>query len=319
MFSVYKKYLAFGILTCSFVLLSKLTGGSVDVWILVALVVATGIPHGAIDHIIYMYQQRAEKNVSRSQLGYFFTSYLTLLALAALAWVFLPEAMFIFFIALSAYHFGQSQLHHINIKESCVLKQIAYFSWGCLLLGAMLLTHWPQQGELVASLFTWSVSPGSTYHLVVLFTTGAGTIIWLLLTGYFLVKKAISLPAVLAEIVVLALLLITFFHTSLYLSFALYFGIWHASRVLFTEYSFLAKASGVSWSKKAFLRAFIPFSLVSFAGLAMLWALSSWWSSAFAPFLLFLIFISALTLPHALFMHGMYAFLSSRKRISQSL
>lgn len=307
------KYLIFSGVSLVFLLLSLITEGAADFWVLVILVAVTGIPHGAIDHVIYAQQRRLANPKASINWWYFFASYLALLAVAATAWVFLPVLMFLLFMLISAYHFGQSQLYHFPLAEHVPQKQALYMSWGMCLLGLLLLTHWPQQAELLATLFSWDMQAGGLYHTIATYITVVAGAFWLVHSAYLGYKKLVSWKAITIEVAVILFLYLVFINSSLYLSFALYFGLWHATRVIFTEYNYLHRGHTNGFSKGDFFKAFIPFSLISFAGLAILWFASSWLSSAIAPFLLFLIFISALTLPHALLMHGMYAFFAPNK------
>jgi Brp/Blh family beta-carotene 15,15'-monooxygenase len=147
---------------------------------------------------------------------------------------------------------------------------------------------------------------GGVLYNTVKFTAIISTI--MVVTGYIFCyqKKYMTLSMALQETAVLVILFFLVKYTSLYLAFALYFGLWHAARVMFTEYRFLSEARQASLSAGAFIKAFIPFSLLSFAGIGMLLGLAFLLQATISTFLLFLIFISALTMPHALVMHGMY-------------
>lgn len=274
--------------------------------LLLFALVTTGIPHGAIDHVIFAANYKASSG-KKFHLGrQFFLPYLLLLSTTFLVWLIAPAVMFWLFLLVSAYHFGQSQLFHVRFSEKSLLKTILYLSWGMCWLGSLWLFHWEDQVAIIQSVFSWNLSEGGIIYQIVLASAAIGATLTLSFLGICLYRKQISTPLFLQEVLILFFLLFVNYYFHLYIAFALYFGLWHALRVILTEYHFLEQQPGPNLRPVAFIKSFLPFSLLSFAGLGLLIGVSFLLQNQVAPFMLFLIFISALTMPHAVCMFFMY-------------
>jgi Brp/Blh family beta-carotene 15,15'-monooxygenase len=274
-------------------------------WLLVALF---GIPHGAIDHVIYNHT-RAQPARGQQLLVRFFVPYLGLLLAVGAGWLLWADGMFWIFLFTAAFHFGQSQLHSIGLAERQPLKWLLYVAWGALLLSHLWLTHWQSQVPVLSPMFAWNFSPDAALYKMVATVRITCAIGVPMLLGYCGARRWMTVPQSLQELLVLALLMLTIQYCSLYTSFALYFGLWHSLRVIITEYYFLRSSLGAGYSWRRFVKSFLPFSLLSVAGLALFFAAQQLFSFSISPFLLFLMFISALTAPHAIIMTGMYNWL----------
>ena len=88
----------------------------------IALVSLFGIPHGSIDHVLYVSKMKSSKL-------FFYSFYFGLIFLYVLLWLYFPVISFIFFLLLSAYHFGESQLYKFNLKNK-LITHFTYLSWG---------------------------------------------------------------------------------------------------------------------------------------------------------------------------------------------
>ena len=86
--------------------------------ITIALITFLGIPHGAIDHIIY-YQicrqnpssrvnaQGSDRSIEIGKRLGFYWNYLLIMKVWAFSWYFCPTVTLVVFLAISAYHFGE--------------------------------------------------------------------------------------------------------------------------------------------------------------------------------------------------------------------
>jgi hypothetical protein len=74
------------------------------------LIILFGIPHGAIDNVILI----STSKISTQQF-YFF--YIFSIIVYIIIWLIIPTYAFIFFLIMSAYHFGESQLVNYNISS----------------------------------------------------------------------------------------------------------------------------------------------------------------------------------------------------------
>ncbi len=281
-----------------------------DTWILIFSLAITGIPHGAIDHVIFLKNQE-EKSKKNNLIKSFFTPYLIMVGVTFGLWLFIPQTMFCFFLAVAAYHFGQSQLYYISIPKGYHKKTLLYISWGTFILATLWLFHWQEQSIIISSVFSWNLQPTGLIYKIVFSAMVASGVISVSILFYFFRSGILSAKMFAQECAVLMVLVALFYFTSPFIAFAIYFGLWHATRVIITEYYFLKNEKGEPLSVLSFIKSFLPFSLLSFLGLGLLFWLSKVFQASISPFMLFLIFISALTMPHAYFMERMYKFLGS--------
>ena len=89
-----------------------------------------GIPHGAIDHILFLESRKTSPIL-------FYASYFGLMGAYIALWFIFPFASFVFFLLMSAYHFGQSQFSEI-VSIPKFIKQALYTTWGVSILSGLL-------------------------------------------------------------------------------------------------------------------------------------------------------------------------------------
>ena len=93
------------------------------------LILLLGIPHGAIDHVLFF------KKRKMSQLKFY--SYISGISfLFVILWHILPVISLILFLLISAFHFGESQFADIFFKKS--LRFIFYFFWDYVYLSTLM-------------------------------------------------------------------------------------------------------------------------------------------------------------------------------------
>lgn len=262
-----------------------------------ALIALFGIPHGAIDHVLF-----AEGREGSPLLFYGF--YLGAMALYAVVWLWWPAGSFTFFLLLSAYHFGQSQFADIRYNRS-EISHLLYMSWGSSILSGLLIYHrneltvWLQSAPDLASVqtpLTWDVTIG-----VLLISTAAT----LAALGWLLYKRQLNTERFFMELYFLALIHVCFYVLPLLVGFTLYFTSLHAARVLSEEFGYL-KNRRRNFSLLRFIVLLIPYTLLSILGAGILYLLSKQGFLAISDFLLGLILVSTLTLPHSVVMHEFY-------------
>ena len=113
-----------------------MTTDSALTWLLaVVLFVALGLPHGAVDHITY---HHALGRTERSAPWRFVLPYLLGLGAFAVLFVVAPALATWAFLALAAWHFGQS---HVEVRTDEILDRVRGFALGAVLLGTLLGTQ----------------------------------------------------------------------------------------------------------------------------------------------------------------------------------
>jgi Brp/Blh family beta-carotene 15,15'-monooxygenase len=279
----------------------------VDIAFLSSCLLFTGIPHGAIDHVIFAQRHQAQPF---SLIRQFFLPYLLLIAATALCWILVPNLMFWVFLGIAAYHFGQSQLYYLPPGKAGFPRGLLYMLWGVFLLSWLWTSHWESQIANLQSLFTWDLAINQPLHQTIIVLRWISVSLVALVIAVLCMQRKISVAAAITELIVLAILVYMVRNLPLYTAFALYFGLWHATRVMCTEYSYLRNARQAPFTVRQFLQQFIPFSVLSIIGLIILVIAGSFWDIRVSPFMLFLIFISALTTPHVWVMEHMYGHLS---------
>ena len=96
----------------------------------VALISIFGIPHGSIDHVLY-------KAKMKSSNLFFYSFYFGLIFVYVLLWLFFPLVSFIFFLILSAFHFGESQFENFEVKKD-MFKYLLFFTYGVYVLSTLI-------------------------------------------------------------------------------------------------------------------------------------------------------------------------------------
>ena len=94
----------------------------------VSLIILFGIPHGAIDNVLSL----SESNLTKKK---FYFLYILSMIIYAILWIIMPIFSFVFFLFLSSYHFGESQLSHYNIKN--IFSKVIYLLWGIALMSTL--------------------------------------------------------------------------------------------------------------------------------------------------------------------------------------
>ncbi len=264
-----------------------------------------GIPHGAIDNILY---QRTRQISSFKFIGV----YLVFVGLNIAFWFFLPSLAYLSFLLLSAYHFGQSQFSHYFSQQNFAAKAL-YCFWGIALLSAYVLFNLSEI-HLVMATYT-EFGPFAPLHIKgpMLLITGLSFLLFLGHLAYFRFSKQLSLEVVMMELLVFGLMLLGFYLMPLVIGFTLYFVVLHSFKVLREEYQFLL-TQGIAKSFWGFIKMVAPFSLFSILGIGFLYALIEMQLLEVSFGYGLMVIISSITLPHVFVMDDFYQVLFRKAR-----
>tara|TARA_R110001592_G_scaffold72390_3_gene221228 strand:+ start:130973 stop:131887 length:915 start_codon:yes stop_codon:yes gene_type:complete len=285
-----------------FLWLLQLIIGDIPMWMQVSLAVfliaLVGIPHGAIDHVLFV------KNTKASP-AFFYGFYLALITLIVLIWLLFPQVGIVLFLILSAYHFGQSQLSSYN-SINALMKALLYFLWGSSILSALVVYN---QVEI----FQICGASQDLLQLLVVFQSPVFKLVLVISTLSFLLFFArfagrISLKNVAVELLILGLIHLSFFTQSILIGFSIYFATLHSMEVLQEEFDFL-KTKIFNFNFVQFIWLLMPYTLLSLFGIALLLMLSYFTFLPMSGTLIVFISISALTLPHSVVMEQFYSVL----------
>ena len=257
------------------------------------LIALIGIPHGATDQTLA--SLNAGSNQRKGLDFQFLVRYLLTMVAYGVCWMITPSLSFLAFMLLSAYHFGEAQLAYAQILRS---SSLITMSAGICALLIILLSHPTEMSYYIAPHFlSASVMQWLTDYVV----WGSAAIllffsILLMLKDWrFLVKEWLDLT----------LIFVITYNTSLIFGFAIYFAFWHSWDATSMQILKIRQVrSGFdlgAWYKEA-----APFTLVSWAGLALMVLLFQWIDWPWPLITTFFALVSIITLPHALIMSRFY-------------
>lgn len=246
-------------------------------WFLLVMI-TVGIPHGAIDHLLYHKKASGESGLQK-----FFILYLGIMLIYLVCWVYLPIAALILFLIMSAYHFGQANFIPIKVERN---KSLLYLSTGFFYLAVILFGDFDRTSEILQPMVDVQIfRPYSTVSIFSLF----------ILSSFFIARLSSKKKYYyLIELVALGFFL---YHMPLLLAFITYFGFWHALPSLIEEYSSLT-FNGSKNKLLSFVKQLLPFSLVSMLGISIILIFLNDWLSERELTLLFFVMVSLISAPH---------------------
>lgn len=261
------------------------------------VILAFGIPHGAIDHVLFFKKNQV------SQLK-FYGAYFGLIVLFLVGWVFEPFWSFVFFLILSAFHFGESQLNDLTLKRT-LQRPFLFLTWGLTLLLSLIYFN---ADELTSYTAYFSDTEGFQAVYQHPFLSGAFVMFNVLTIGMLVVfpkKESFDWNRLGGELFLMGLIHLTFYLFPFIIGFTMYFVVLHSLHVMSQEFKFLRKED-VRFTAADFLKLLMPYSVLSiFFTVITLWLSYIDVIPVSIP-LLALIIISTITLPHAVVMHLFY-------------
>jgi len=266
--------------------------------ILVIGILLGGVPHGAIDHII---QKKESLRTGHSfHLGVFYMAYLGVMGIYALFWLFLPIPSLVFFIVITAWHFGETDLFQVNFSHQ-IYRAIVYVFYGLWVILFLLISHLDSVEVILKSLPLQSVN-----GFLLLIQLNLKTIYWSFILfglGIWIVQSLLNKRP---EWFLLELLffLILLSQIPLFIAFTLYFTGWHSLRSLHEIASF----TGSKLNQRRFWLLTIPNTLLAILFLGILFLVWTKYYPLSSFILLVFILLSLLTLPHFIIMHRLYKF-----------
>lgn len=294
-----KLFILVAVIIVCIVSLGMVLSFSHEIAVCTFLILILGIPHGAIDHILFIESKKSNPIL-------FYAAYLGVMLLYVLLWIYLPVFSLIIFLLTSAYHFGQSQMVEKIITIDTWKKRFLYFAWGSTLLSALFslnhdgliaLLELYEDTRLFIPLFDQNI-------LRLIFISCLGLTLFLL-TKLYLSKKFTARELV-YELIILGTILAVFYLLPLIIGFTIYFVFQHSLKVLVQEYNFLKNFKSM-FSVKKFVLSLAPFSLITIFFLAILLVLYSFGRLPISVSLLVFILISTITIPHSIVMDSFYS------------
>lgn len=278
---------------------------------LLVSVAVLGLPHGALDHLVPL---RAGLTWARRpvRLGLYLFCYAALVGLYLGLWFAAPQVAFVGFLAATVLHWGQGDQRFLEI----FLGRRRPTRWGAWVTvvvrgGLPIVVPVLAFPETVASFYHHAALGLGLTPLATSPTTPGFTLI--VLVGVALVAYAVNAvraapnAAVLAvDLLEVGLLTALFTLVPAYLAIGVYFTLWHSLRHLARLLTFSAGARPPIGEKLLaqvgrLALELLPITLLALALLGGLYLLSAARVATLEGFIaLYLVLISALTVPHAL-------------------
>jgi len=257
-------------------------------------IILTGIPHGSLDFYLAKQNQTWYNQPFSNKRFYF--NYLLNMALFAVAWYISPFLSVLFFLFISAFHFGE--IDFVNKGQAQVPWYLSSM-YGLTIIVYIIACHAEESIKILHYLLpkieisTITITLGKSFSEWILIIS---LISFFVINIVSLLTKSINnLIFKLINQTFCILLIIKFL--PFYLAFAFYFGIWH-SLLSFEAIlqSLHLENTTEDWLK--LMKKALPFSLLSFIGLAILIYMG--FNGRNTPQIVSLLFIgiSILTLPH---------------------
>ncbi|NBB91111.1 MAG: beta-carotene 15,15'-dioxygenase, Brp/Blh family [Spirochaetes bacterium] len=267
--------------------------------LLAAGTIVIGIPHGATDNHVYRHV------LPRGGVFSFYAGYLLIAGLYGLLWALAPTASLLIFLLLSVYHFGQSDLFYIQMRENAAAKKLAYLPWGAFNLVSPILFRYDQAAPVIEAIVGYDPIAVSAAQAAAPWVSLSLLGLNVVILGFLFLRRRLGRADLLRELAGFAVLFTLYATAPLYVSFIVYWAFWHS----------LNSAIEISrtWSGRtaieqlgAFFRAAVPLSLITFAGMGLIFLIAGVYGSRDALIAMFFIIIAAVTLPHMVVMEMLY-------------
>ncbi|MGI4751239.1 MAG: Brp/Blh family beta-carotene 15,15'-dioxygenase [Janthinobacterium lividum] len=261
----------------------------------------TGIPHGALDHLVQ--QEEAKRKRTHFRLFVFLGRYLiTMLAYAA-AWYVFPAWSLFFFLLISCWHFGETDI--IALPQLPLLTVLIRFLYGIFVLGWILLSHQTEVSPVLLHMVNADSLLFKQWLALMAYTSWLVPLAGLLIAAFLIFTSVYhSYPHQYQFIIQLVIILLCGYFLPLLLAFALYFAGWHSLVTLFNIKGFISDKNATA-DKTLFKiwKSALPFSLIAISGLLIAGYLLPRYAPLFDPLPLLFVFLSLITLPHMQVMH----------------
>jgi hypothetical protein len=274
---------------------------SIQILFFVSLILLTGIPHGALDHLI---QEATDKKLNKVyDIKIFLLKYLLIMAGYGLAWFWFPGLSLLIFLLISAWHFGETDLE--KVPKNAIIWSMTRLIYGFYILSFILLTHINEVQPIVVKMIGTQNTVLVFWNFINLNTKQILYLLGLSFITIFIVaqsKHLINFDKI--RILRLSLILISSAWLPLLPAFALYFGGWHALCAFDNIHDYLRKDHPTLSFKFVYFKT-MPFTLLSIAFLCLFLWYCNRYTQQYDPFPILFIFISLITLPHLIIAHQM--------------
>lgn len=270
--------------------------------VLLVAVVVTGMPHGAIDHLVAARLWGLDN--TWSDRVKFYGGYVAAMALYGGLWIVAPAWSLGLFLVMTMYHFGQADLAYWRLPP--VPARLLYLSRGLFLIGLPIVAF----PEVVAPIFA---AMGDVHLLDWPMVSTAPDVLFAGLVAQHIVALGLatlrahpSAPwATAREMLNVAVLAALFGLVHPLVAFSVYFGGWHALGHILEMLRFFRRR-GEAMSMGQFYREAFLFTAIPFLGLVVLYAATQSFGLENQMIALLFILIAIMTLPHMIVVEKLY-------------
>lgn len=275
--------------------------GPVAFVVLMIAVVLTGIPHGAVDHIVAA-RLYGLSSSWRDQ-ARFYGFYLAMMAVYGGLWFVAPAWCLAAFLLMTMYHFGQADLAYWSLPP--IAARVLYLSRGLLLVGLPIAAFPGVVDPIFDAIAGVQVSAWpyvATHGTVVCSVLVAQHIV---LLGAMRMLAPERPEGWAREFINAAALSGLFVAVHPLVAFAVYFGLWHSLGHILELVRFFNR-TGEPTSLPGFYRKAALYTVISFVGLGIMYAATQSFGLEDQMVALLFILISVMTLPHMIIVERLY-------------
>jgi Brp/Blh family beta-carotene 15,15'-monooxygenase len=273
---------------------------SIELVVAAILILTIGLPHGATDLLLFRHLKDEPQKVNYTK---FSIGYLSLIAIYGVIWVLFPKLAFSLFLLISIYHFGQSNLSFIKIKNSGV-RFFLYFLSGSFVILTPLSIYFETTMNVVQGIT--GISSLSISHSIIKLLPRTLLILNIWVLFYFFSKNYINKKALILQLIGLALLMVAFYALPLILGFTVYFVFWHSFGSMIDQVKFIRKKS-VNFSWLSYFRNALPSTIIAIFFIAFCFLGNNYFELGFTIVQIFFVILSLFTLPHSILVEQIYA------------
>lgn len=252
-------------------------------------IIIAGVPHGSLDHFVAGTTRQTFKLLP------FLLTYTATAGAYLLVWWLQPGIAFLFFLLITAWHFGETDLACFGFKKSSPFLIILY---------GVAITLWLLMHDHETLLYwTKIVSRESTLAgNAIKWLTEIPHLVWFaMITGILLLTNKNGEVGIVTQLFFLAFIF-ALSYTSLITGFVLYFTGWHSMNALT---HIREKVFAKTTLQRVFTKALLPtLGAVLLLGVIAWLGKGTWLQHNGLPVLFVL--LSILTLPHMTEMHRLY-------------
>ena len=257
------------------------------------LIFSFGILHGAND-LVLIRQFKTSKKRSFIKI---LLNYLLIVFISASFFIMIPFIVLIFFIIVSAYHFGEQHWSLILNNTNKTISRLFQFSYGMVILFLLFEINQKEVIEIVYQISNVLIPAQLIIYLLLSFL-----FLMICLSYYIFTKSETFKNNLIEQILYLIVFVIIFNVASLIWGFAIYFIFWHSIPSLHDQIKFLYGTSNFSNLLKYIKSAFI-YWILSLFGIGILYYLlkETHYFNA-----LFFSFLASITFPHSIIILKMF-------------